>query len=203
MYISKYTKSSDSRREPFNNGFIERYIINDTYDTEEEFETRNSILKEEGFDIACRTDDDKIYITYVKTNTFYNQSIIDRYQEIMRAMSDYMLVGEKISNVIQELLRNGITKDELTEIFLFDKEDVNECINSMTEEECEKGFYMTAKDILDTIEGLSHSQGFYSRLYEYIMRLRDNNPEDYTNYMKDLESHNFKNSVDLIMYLET
>ena len=30
MYISKYTKSSDSRREPFNNGFIERYIINDT-----------------------------------------------------------------------------------------------------------------------------------------------------------------------------
>ena len=62
---------------------------------------------------------------------------------------------------------------------------------------------MTAKDILDTIEGLSHSQGFYSRLYEYIMRLRDNSPENYTNYMKDLESHNFKNSVDLIMYLAT
>lgn len=54
---------------------------------------------------------------------------------------------------------------------------------------------MTKEEILDTIKTLAHSQGFYSRLYANI---KDNDKAlDY------LVSQDFKNPVDLILFIET
>lgn len=62
---------------------------------------------------------------------------------------------------------------------------------------------MKREEILKVIEELSHSQGFYSRLYRELIDLKENNIEDYNNVMNALELENFKDSVDLILYLET
>lgn len=53
---------------------------------------------------------------------------------------------------------------------------------------------MNAQEIMDTVKELSHSQGLYCRLYEELM---DN--EEVLNY---LVSQNFKDSLDLIMFIE-
>lgn len=53
---------------------------------------------------------------------------------------------------------------------------------------------MNRDEILNTIKSLASSQGFYGRLYE---QLYDN--DDSLEY---LERQNFKDPVDLIMFLE-
>lgn len=50
---------------------------------------------------------------------------------------------------------------------------------------------------------LSKSQGLYSRLVNQLLDLRDNDPMAYNDYMTELESHNFKDVVDLILYIES
>ena len=49
---------------------------------------------------------------------------------------------------------------------------------------------------MNSMKGLAKCQGFYSRLYDYI--LTDNSEE----FISKLESQNFKDTVDLILYLE-
>lgn len=53
---------------------------------------------------------------------------------------------------------------------------------------------MDRNDILELIEGLAKSQGLYGRLLEYIKE----NPE----YLDHLEQQNFKEPVDLVIYIE-
>ena len=57
---------------------------------------------------------------------------------------------------------------------------------------------MTKEEILNGIKMLASSQGFYSRLYNY---LSDDN-EDSREYLEHLEEQNFNDIVDLILYLE-
>lgn len=57
---------------------------------------------------------------------------------------------------------------------------------------------MNRKEILNAISNLSSSQGFYGRLYEQLT----NESEDSERFLSELEAQNFKDSVDLIMYLE-
>lgn len=54
---------------------------------------------------------------------------------------------------------------------------------------------MNKEQILDAIYSLAHSQGFYGRLYEAIQ-------ED-DSILEELESQNFSDVVDLVLYLET
>lgn len=54
---------------------------------------------------------------------------------------------------------------------------------------------MKKEEILNNIKELSKSQGFYGRLYEQLL---DNNEA-----LEYLESQNFKDVLDLIMFLES
>ena len=61
---------------------------------------------------------------------------------------------------------------------------------------------MKMKDILNTIEILSHSQGFYGRLLMNIMRLKEESEEDYQLLVEQLEGQNFRDTLDLVFYFE-
>ena len=57
-------------------------------------------------------------------------------------------------------------------------------------------------EIMATIRNLSFSQGFYGRVYNAIMELRENNPEGYERTMELLEAENFGDAVDLVLFFE-
>lgn len=57
---------------------------------------------------------------------------------------------------------------------------------------------MNKQEILSSIKSLASSQGFYGRLYEQLT----DESEDSERFLSELEAQNFKDSVDLIMYLE-
>ena len=58
---------------------------------------------------------------------------------------------------------------------------------------------MKREEIMETIKTLASSQGLYSRLYRDLMALDE---DTYNEVMTELESQNFQNAVDLIMYIE-
>lgn len=58
---------------------------------------------------------------------------------------------------------------------------------------------MKREEIMETIKSLASSQGFYGRLYRKLMELDE---EKYNEVMTELESQNFKDGIDLIMYIE-
>lgn len=62
---------------------------------------------------------------------------------------------------------------------------------------------MKRDEILKAIGSLASSQGFYSRLYLNLTELRMDDPDEYDRIMTKLEEQNFKDAVDLVMYLET
>ena len=53
---------------------------------------------------------------------------------------------------------------------------------------------MTRQQILNTIKTLAQSQGFYVRLLRDI--------DEYPAILDDLEAQNFKDPVDMVLYLE-
>lgn len=62
---------------------------------------------------------------------------------------------------------------------------------------------MKRSDILNTISDLSKTQGFYSRLKHNLEELFENDRESYDSYLNNLEDKQFKDPVDLVMYLES
>lgn len=59
---------------------------------------------------------------------------------------------------------------------------------------------MNKNDILNVIIDLSYSQGFYGRLLRVI---REEETElGYSSILDELESQNFNDSLDMILYLE-
>ena len=61
---------------------------------------------------------------------------------------------------------------------------------------------MKMKEIKETIKLLASSQGFYGRLLASIETMEEMFPQDYEKLAEELESQNFQNAVDLIMYIE-
>lgn len=61
---------------------------------------------------------------------------------------------------------------------------------------------MKREEILSTIKGLSRSQGMYGRLYEWLMDLKQADPEVYEEKMKEAESRNFKDSLEFVLAWE-
>ena len=49
---------------------------------------------------------------------------------------------------------------------------------------------------------LASSQGFYGRLLASMETMEEMFPQDYEEVVKELESQNFENAVDLVMYFE-
>lgn len=62
---------------------------------------------------------------------------------------------------------------------------------------------MNREQIMEAIRQLAHSQGSYSRFYRDLCEMRDNEPERFDKAMTMLEEKNFKDTVDLVMYLES
>ena len=56
--------------------------------------------------------------------------------------------------------------------------------------------------IIDVIKMLSHSQGFYQRLLDRILDLKENDPEKFNEYKDLLESLNLRDEIDVINHFE-
>lgn len=61
---------------------------------------------------------------------------------------------------------------------------------------------MKREEILGAIKTLASSQGFYGRLYNNLMELQTEDITKFNEVMEELESKNFKDVVDLVMYIE-
>ena len=61
---------------------------------------------------------------------------------------------------------------------------------------------MKIKEIKETIKSLANSQGFYGRLLASMETMEKMFPQDYAELVVELESQNFQNAVDLVMYFE-
>lgn len=61
---------------------------------------------------------------------------------------------------------------------------------------------MNREQILDVIQTLAMSQGFYGRLLRAIRELEEEEPERYEEAMQELEAQNFGDAVDVVLYFE-
>lgn len=61
---------------------------------------------------------------------------------------------------------------------------------------------MKFEHIIDLIQSLSRSQGFYGRLYRDIMDLKETDPTSFEEYKKYLEEQNFSSDLDVILFFE-
>ncbi len=61
---------------------------------------------------------------------------------------------------------------------------------------------MNRLEIMKTFETLAYSQGYYARLYNALRGMEAYQPYDYDQIMTQLEEENFKDAVDLVMYVE-
>ena len=59
---------------------------------------------------------------------------------------------------------------------------------------------MEREEIMEKIKSLASSQGLYGRLYRDLMELDE---DEYDEVMTELESQNFKDGVDLVMFIES
>lgn len=57
-------------------------------------------------------------------------------------------------------------------------------------------------DVIDIIDTLSYSQGFYGRLLRDIYELKKYEPEMFMMFVDEIESQNFTNVLDIVMYFE-
>jgi hypothetical protein len=58
---------------------------------------------------------------------------------------------------------------------------------------------MKREEILNTFRQLAQGQGFYGRL---LNSLEEANEESRESFLKELEGQNFKDPVDLVLYIE-
>lgn len=56
--------------------------------------------------------------------------------------------------------------------------------------------------ILETAKGLRYSQGFYGRLYNNLIENIKYNKEELADYLNNSKLPKFKDTLDVIMYLE-
>ena len=61
---------------------------------------------------------------------------------------------------------------------------------------------MKMKEIMDTIASLAQSQGYYGRLLRTIRECQQKDPAAYARLTNELEAQNFRDPVDLILYIE-
>lgn len=59
--------------------------------------------------------------------------------------------------------------------------------------------YLNAVQVIEIIQQLSHSQGFYGRL---LRQIKNFSAEEMRTFIKAVEEQNFKDSVDVVMFFE-
>ena len=58
------------------------------------------------------------------------------------------------------------------------------------------------EQVVDVIEMLADSQGFYGRLLEEILYIEENKPEQFEVFKGYIEKQEFKDPVDVILFFE-
>ena len=61
---------------------------------------------------------------------------------------------------------------------------------------------MDIEEVVDVIEMLSYSQGFYGRLLEEILYIEENNPKKYEVFKEIIEKQEFEDPVDVVLFFE-
>ena len=62
---------------------------------------------------------------------------------------------------------------------------------------------MNVVQVIEVIKDLAKSQGFYSRLYETILEVKQNDEAAFNECAKAVEAQNFRDSVDVVLFFET
>lgn len=63
-----------------------------------------------------------------------------------------------------------------------------------------KGY--SVEQVIEVIEMLSHSQGFYGRLLKEVMYIEENDPEKFESFKELIEEQGFENPVDVVLFFE-
>lgn len=58
-------------------------------------------------------------------------------------------------------------------------------------------------EVIEVIELLSKSQGFYGRLLEQILYLQEYEPDQFEHFKMVVENQKFKDPVDVVLFFET
>ena len=58
------------------------------------------------------------------------------------------------------------------------------------------------EQVVDVIEMLSYSQGFYGRLLEEILYIEENEPAKYEVFKTIIEKQEFQDPVDVVLFFE-
>ena len=66
--------------------------------------------------------------------------------------------------------------------------------------EVKKGYDI--EEVVDVIEMLSYSQGFYGRLLDEILYIEENDPIKYEVFKTVIEKQEFQNPVDVVLFFE-
>ena len=61
---------------------------------------------------------------------------------------------------------------------------------------------MDIEAVVDVIEMLSYSQGFYGRLLEEILYIEENDPVKYEVFKTVIEKQEFEDPVDVVLFFE-
>lgn len=61
---------------------------------------------------------------------------------------------------------------------------------------------MNIEEVVDVIEMLADSQGFYGRLLEEILYIEENDPLKYEIFKTVIEKQEFQDPVDVVMFFE-
>jgi hypothetical protein len=80
--------------------------------------------------------------------------------------------------------------------FLLWKKNQEEAFNM----EAKKGYDI--EDVVEVIEMLSYSQGFYGRLLDEILYIEENEPDKYEVFKGFIEKQELKSPVDVVLFFE-
>ena len=61
----------------------------------------------------------------------------------------------------------------------------------------------SVEEVMEVIEMLSQSQGFYGRLLEQILYLQEYEPDQFEQFKMVVEKQKFKDPVDVVLFFET
>lgn len=63
-----------------------------------------------------------------------------------------------------------------------------------------KGY--SVEEVIEVVQMLSKSQGFYGRLLEEIMYIQEYEPEKFETFKEIMEEQGFENPVDVVLFFE-
>lgn len=61
---------------------------------------------------------------------------------------------------------------------------------------------LNVEEVVEVVEMLSYSQGFYGRLLEEILYIEENEPNKYEVFKTIIEKQEFKDPVDVVLFFE-